>query len=40
VRDEIARIRGGYVRFGPGMHCAYCPLGGIWNCTATAERFW
>jgi hypothetical protein len=39
VRDLVGRVRAGAVRFGPGLHCSYCPHGGIWGCTARAERF-
>jgi hypothetical protein len=39
VCDHVALIRAGDVRFGPGAHCSYCPLDGIWNCTAKAEKY-
>jgi RecB family exonuclease len=39
VREHVAQVRAGAVRFGPGAHCSYCPLGGIWNCTARAEKY-
>jgi hypothetical protein len=38
LRSQVAAIRSGEVRFGPGAHCSYCPLGGIWNCTQKAEK--
>jgi hypothetical protein len=38
VRELVARVRRGDVPFGPGSHCSYCPLGGIWNCTAKAGQ--
>jgi hypothetical protein len=40
VRELVAQVRAGAVRFGPGLHCAYCPLQGIWNCTARAEKYY
>ena len=40
VRGLVAQVRAGSVRFGPGMHCSYCPMQGIWTCTARAERHW
>jgi hypothetical protein len=39
VRELVARIRRGDVSFGPGLHCSYCPLQGIWGCTARAEKY-
>jgi RecB family exonuclease len=38
IRDAVAQIRAGVVRFGPSLACSYCPFGGIWGCTAAAER--
>lgn len=39
LREEVARIRKGEIRIGPGAHCGFCPLGGIWNCTDTAKKY-
>jgi hypothetical protein len=39
VRELVGQVRAGAVRFGPGPHCTYCPLGGIWGCTARAEKY-
>lgn len=32
VRLEVARIRSGEVHFGPGVHCTFCPHGGLDRC--------
>ncbi len=39
IREQVARVRRGDVDFGPGAHCSFCPLGGVWACTARAEKF-
>jgi hypothetical protein len=39
VRDLVAQVRAGAVRFGPGLHCRFCRLQGIWNCTTRAEGY-
>jgi hypothetical protein len=32
VRLEVARVRAGEVHFGPGVHCTFCPHGGLDRC--------
>jgi RecB family exonuclease len=37
VRLTVALIRSGEVMVGPGVHCSYCPLGGLDGCLPVAE---
>lgn len=38
VRLTVALIRSGEVMVGPGVHCSYCPLGGLDGCLPVAEN--
>lgn len=38
VRMNVALIRMGYVNFGPGIHCTYCPHKGLDGCIPKAKQ--
>lgn len=37
VRLAVATLRAGYVEYGPGPQCSYCPLGGLSSCQEQAN---
>lgn len=38
VRLAVATLRMGYVEYGPGPQCSYCPMGGLQDCQTKANE--